>query len=197
MDASADISDILIGLRSGLILALKLTYTQNLVTNIEQCELGFHQNSVLQVKISGDGSHAVSGGLDDYVALFSVKERLLLQKIAVPEYQITQSLAINLTGEIFLFATNYDPNIQVYCNDMAAKQVNHLGLLKAHNAQVTSLSVTYDGLVGVSGSLDTTIAIWNIMELKLIRQIDLLSPLKTVKITPMGKFIACNTCNSH
>ena len=118
MDASADISDILIGLRSGLILALKLTYTQNLVTSLSQCELGFHQNAVLQVKVSGDGSHAVSGGMDDYLALFNLKDRILLQKITLPDYHFTQSLAINITGEIFLFATNRDPTIQVYLNDI-------------------------------------------------------------------------------
>lgn len=64
MDANAKLDRIVVGLRSGLIVMFNLTYDQEQVVNVDEVELGFHTSQILVVKISRDGFHGLSGGMD-------------------------------------------------------------------------------------------------------------------------------------
>lgn len=81
MDANAKLDRIVVGLRSGLIVMFNLTYDQEQVVNVDEVELGvsyfinlffqFHTSQILVVKISRDGFHGLSGGMDQYIALWN------------------------------------------------------------------------------------------------------------------------------
>jgi len=81
MDACCKINTVAVGLRSGIIVIFNLTYEEEAITNVNQVEFGFHTGMVLQVRLSKDGFYGISGGIDQYVALWSVPKKVLLQKI--------------------------------------------------------------------------------------------------------------------
>ena len=87
MDASARLDKIVLGLRSGLILAITIKYgAMNAVVDTETIELGFHQMPVTQIKLSGDGRFGISGGSDPYLGLWNLTNKVLLQKIALESH---------------------------------------------------------------------------------------------------------------
>jgi hypothetical protein len=64
MDANAKMDRLVVGLRSGLIVVFNLLYENDTITNVDEIELGFHASSILQIKLTKDGYHGLSGGLD-------------------------------------------------------------------------------------------------------------------------------------
>jgi hypothetical protein len=72
VDANARLDRIVVGLRSGLIVMFNLAIEDNgFVANVEEIELGFHTSMVLCIKMSKDGYYGMSGGLDNYIALWN------------------------------------------------------------------------------------------------------------------------------
>jgi len=80
---------------------------------VVEIELGFHTTSVLVIRLSKDGYFGVSGGLDNYVALWNAQKKILLSKISIPDNCTLKAAAINLNGEEILFANS--ANFTVYC----------------------------------------------------------------------------------
>lgn len=78
IDADSKIEYISAGMRNGLIVIYKLSYEADLVVSLTYEELGFHTQMVLCIRLSKDGQFGISGGIDQYVALWSLPKKLLL-----------------------------------------------------------------------------------------------------------------------
>jgi len=61
-----------------------------------------------------------------------------------------------------------------------------------HKAQVTSLDMAYDGMLGVSGSLDRHVYIWDLSSGDCLRELSMTSFVVRVAMSCMGKFICIN-----
>lgn len=133
MDANAKLDRIVVGLRSGLIVMFNLTYDQEQVVNVDEVELGvsiklynlyfqFHTSQILVVKISRDGFHGLSGGMDQYIALWNCQKKILLSKIEIPN-SFLKCACINLNGEDFMFATSGSFSVQVYHHSLNKKTI--------------------------------------------------------------------------
>jgi WD40 repeat protein len=64
--------------------------------------------------------------------------------------------------------------------------------LKKHKGLVSALDISDDGLLGVSGSYDRRILLWNLVTGDAIREINVTSYVVNVALTSMGKFLAIN-----
>ncbi|CDW78805.1 wd40 repeat-containing protein [Stylonychia lemnae] len=210
MDANARLDRIVVGLRNGLIVMFNLAYEDNnFVANVEEIELGvrniilklqFHTSMILVIRISKDGYFGMSGGLDNYVALWNCQKKLLLSKIEIPN-QYLKSACINMNGEELMFSTNSNFSVQVYHHYSNKKQVQlvfqlnvkiKLNDYQKHKCQVTSCEISYDGMLGITGGMDRIIFIWDLVTGDCIREIQVPSFIVKLSLTPMGKFLAAN-----
>eukprot|EP00347_Sterkiella_histriomuscorum_P023951 403332820 len=172
MDANAKLDRIVVGLRNGLIVMFNLAFEDNnFVANVEEVELGFHTSMILVVKLSKDGYFGMSGGMDNYVALWN---------------------CINMNGEEFMFSTNSSFDIQVYHHYSNKKQIQQTFVLQKHKAQVTSLEIAYDGMLGISGGQDRIIYLWDLTSGECLREIQVASFVVRLSITSMGKYLSAN-----
>jgi len=146
---------------------------------------------VLVIRLSKDGDYGLSGGLDSYVALWNASKKILLSKIEVPG-MLLKTAAINLNGQEIIFASNHAPIVYVFHHYSNKKQVVPTFELAIHKALVNSLEISDDGLLGVSGSNDKTVALWNLQTGELLRHISFSSFVTKVAMTAMGKFVSVN-----
>ena len=133
MDANARLDRLVVGLRSGLIVIFNLQYEIDQIVNVDEIELGFHANSILQIKLTKDGLHGLSGGLDQYIALWNCTKKLLLTKIDIPG-QFLRCCCINMNGENFMYATSGSFNVQFYHHSSGKKSVMPSISLEKHRA---------------------------------------------------------------
>lgn len=89
-----------------------------------------------------------------------------------------------------MMAINSLSVIQVYRHDPGNQTVSFYWSLNNHNSQVTSLSIADDGMLGVSGSLDRTFVIWNLLNGSPLRKVDVSHSVAGCHVTPSGKFVA-------
>ncbi len=104
--------------------------------------------------------HGVSGGLDNYVALWNCHKKVLLSKIDIGSSYL-KCATINMNGEDFMFASAGSFDVQLYHHSLSNKTINKIHTLRRHTAQVTSVDITYDGLLGVTAGQDRMIYIWD------------------------------------
>jgi WD40 repeat protein len=104
--------------------------------------------------------------------------------------QMIQACCMDLKGSTIMFATNSVHLIHVYHNDTVNRSVKNLWALNYHTAQITCLDMADDGLLGVSGSLDKTFVFWNLQSGRPLKRVQVEGYLKTVVISPLGKFTA-------
>ena len=84
---------------------------------------------VLVVKLSKDGNHGLSGGMDQYIALWNCQKKVLLSKIEIPN-KFLRCASINLNGEDFLFASSGSFDAIVYRHSLSHKSIVHTHTLK-------------------------------------------------------------------
>lgn len=74
-----------------------------------------------------------------------------------------------------MYATSGSFNVQFYHHNTSKKSVLPSISLERHRAQVTSVDITYDGLLGVSAGQDRMIYLWDLMRAEVIRLIEVAS----------------------
>lgn len=92
-----------------------------------------------------------------------------------------------------MFATSGSFDVQLYHHSLINKTINKTHTLRRHTAQVTSVDITYDGLLGVTAGQDRMIYLWDFIKANVIREVNLSSFIVRVNLTPMGKFVAMTT----
>ena len=89
-----------------------------------------------------------------------------------------------------MMAVNNLTIIQVYKNDLQQRFLSHLWTLNNHKSQVTCMSVSDDGGLAVSGSMDRTLVLWNLLNGQALRKIEVQNQVSGCMITSGGKFVA-------
>jgi len=103
-----------------------------------------------------------------------------------------QACCIDFEGSVILMSVNNLAVIQAYRNEQQQQFVSHLWTLNMHKSQVTCLSITDDGLLAVSGSIDRTLILWNILDGMALRRIEVEGQVTGCMITSQGKFVAAS-----
>lgn len=70
--------------------------------------------------------------------------------------------------------------------------MKHLHTFGRHKAQVTACEISDDGLLGITGSQDKTVILWNLQAGSLLRVIKVSSYVVSCSLTAMAKFLAVN-----
>ena len=87
---------------------------------------------MLTVKLSKDGYHGLSGGLDNYLALWNCQKKILLSKIDLGG-TILKCGCINMNGEDFMYSTAGSPDVQVYHHSLTKKTINKIFTLRVRH----------------------------------------------------------------
>ena len=142
------------------------------------------ESAVWSVAITDNNEYVVSGGLDDTVKIWNLKERR--QEAALRGHTGTVwSLAISYDNK-YIISGSSDCSIRIW----NFEQRSLVGVLIGHTDTVWSIAITGDNKYIVSGGGDNTVRVWNVMEKN---QEAVLhghsSYIKCVKVTDDNKYV--------
>ncbi len=149
-----------------------------------------HRSNVLSLAISPDGRNLVSGGLDG-IRFWDLRDRQLIRVLL--NLQPIYSVAFRGDGQLIAAGTHQGNIIlwPVIPGEGAAIVGNPLPTSFQHDRGITTLDFTPDGNRLISGSFDTTIKCWDLVNRELLYTlVDHPSWIKSLKINPNGQLFA-------
>ncbi|WP_254563524.1 WD40 repeat domain-containing protein [Oscillatoria sp. HE19RPO] len=149
-----------------------------------------HRSNVLSLAISPDGRNLVSGGLDG-IRFWDLRDRQLIRVLL--NLQPIYSVAFRGDGKLIAAGTHQGNIIlwPVIPGEGATIVGNPLPTSFQHDRGITTLDFTPDGNRLISGSFDTTIKCWDLVNRELVYTlVDHPSWIKSLKINPNGQLFA-------
>ncbi len=143
-----------------------------------------HEQPVISVAVTLDGSRAVSASHDGTLCVWNLENGKKLMTLTGHPPAWNTVVAVTLDGRRVLSSTR-DHAVCVW--DLKTGEI--VMTLAGHQAKVTSIVVTPDGRKVVSGSYDRTIRVWDLDGGDQLAAIVLDGKITTVNITPNGSTI--------
>jgi len=117
--------------------------------------------------VGGTNSRLLSVSLDRTLKIWEISTKLLLCSINMPT-SLT-SVIMDIT-EKAIFIGGIDGNIyHIHLYSLLKSDTNTEDIFKGHSQSITSLSTSLDGSLLISGSLDGTVKIWDILSKQVLR----------------------------
>jgi WD40 repeat protein len=153
--------------------------------------LAGHYYSVSAVAFSPDGSRIVSaGGTDETVRVWNAETGASLRKFGKPNPDLDGGPVGGATAALFLpdgirvLSVTPDPlTIQLW----NVKTGRILRTFTGHSAIVSSLAISSDGALALSGSHDRSMKLWNLSTGELVRTFADTSEIDAVAFSPDGR----------
>ena len=153
--------------------------------------LAGHYYSVSSVAFSPDGSRIVSaGGTDETVRVWNAETGASLRKFGRPNPDLDGGPVGGATAALFLpdglrvLSVTPDPlTIQLW-NVMTGRILH---TFTGHSAIVSSLAISSDGALALSGSYDRSMKLWNLSTGALVRTFADTSEIDAVAFSPDGR----------
>jgi WD40 repeat protein len=143
-----------------------------------------HQDEVLSVAYSNDGTRIVSGSADHTIRVWSTITFLELGKIEGHTHSVTS--VVFTTDGTRIISSSKDCTVRVW----SGVNLEHITTIEGHQDTVSSVAVSPDGTRIISGSHDGTIRVWcaaNYSELERLK--DHGPEVSSVAYSPNGSHI--------
>lgn len=145
---------------------------------LKQLRLRRKVNDVDGIKVTPDGTKILVKG--DIFGMMDLETGILLWLWGVAGF----GSGLSITSDGMLAVTDGGDNLRVWDIDRG----ECLGMFKGHTNAVKSTSITPDGKIAVSGSLDKTLRVWNLESRECLGILEgQTAPVESVGITPDGR----------